>query len=654
LKKRIQRYLAYNQERKNKATAFDSHKAVLLFQVVPYLLHCNYPDLPGYVEGDDCPYGIQLFKPEEAVDNDLFKRFFPTSSALSSRTDSPYTEKPCIHSLKTIGSIGTIAQTDVSDCDYWISIRREEMGEAGMLLLEQKCRGIEEWAMKKGTEIHFFLMDIDETRDNRFESAAEDESAGSALKLLLKDELFRTHILVAGKMLLWWLIPPGMSDKGYQAFAEKLIQSKAENQDFFIDLGYLNIVPKEEIFGACLWQMNKALDSPFKSVLKFAYLELLFRNKEQSVQLFSDKIKYLVTFQDKQPAGQEENLPLPDIDPYLLLAREIVGFYKNDTSIENRQDNLIKQCLFLKTIEGLQSQKRKQNDGGRSAELMKLMDNWQLLPEDPAHFLQFHYWKHKELVHFGTQIHDFLIETYKRLRWIFKTFGEETVVTITQRDIAILGRKLFTFYEKKPNKIEYIRSISPELMRQDDVTFHVTRFSGVDYYYAFQGALDDNSIKTHTDSVIRRETDPVSLMTWLMVNSIIGKKTRLHLTKTFLPLSLVDLQQLRDAMMDFFPRIHFAHIPAENLLKAERIERAFIVVNMAKEPVKGSKTLLSTQITTNSFGEYFIEHFNTLTQLKNSMRTLLSKHYVSRWNKNLETFVPVQPESGTINTMLSQ
>lgn len=191
-------------------------------------------------------------------------------------------------------------------------------------------------------------------------------------------------------------------------------------------------------------------------------------------------------------------------------------------------------------------------------------------------------------------------------------------------------------------------------MRQDDITFHVTRFDGVDYYYAFQGELDDNTIKTHTDSVIRRETDPVSLMTWLMVNSIIGNKTRLHLTKTFLPLSLGDLQQLCNAMMAFFPRIHFAHIPAENLLKTERIERAFFVVNMAKEQVKGSKTLGSTMVTTNSYGEYFIEHFTTLVQLKNAMRTLLSKHYVSRWNKNLETFVPVQPESGTINTMLSQ
>ena len=653
MKKRVHRYLAYNQERKNKAVAFNPAKATLLFQVIPYLLHSNYPDLPGYVDSDKCPYGIHGFKPEETVDHEMFKRHFPSSSALSSKTPASSPEKPCIHSLKTIGSIGTIAQTDVSDCDYWISIRRDELGAAGIAQLEQKCRGIEEWTMKRGTETHFFLMDIEETRENRFESAAEDESAGSSIKLLLKDELFRTHILVAGKMLLWWLIPPGLSDSGYQAFADKLLHSNAINSEHFIDLGYLTTIPKEEIFGACLWQMNKALDSPFKSVLKFAYLELLFRNKEQNVLLFSDQVKCLVTFPEKQPPGAADTLPLTDIDPYLLMAREIVAFYQREET-EKKQDNLIRQCLFLKTIEGIQSEKRKQKEGGRGAALMQLMSNWQLLPDDAPHFLQFHHWNHRELLHFGTQIHDFLIETYKRLRWIFKTFGEETVVTITQRDISILGRKLFTFYEKKPNKVEYIRSISPDLMRRDDITFHITRFSGTDYFYVFQGALEDNAIKNSTDLVIKRETDPVTLVAWLMVNNILGRKTRLHMTKTFLPLSLVDLQQLSNAMIEFFPRIHFAHISAEQLLGKERIERAFIVVNMGKEQVRGSKTLKSTMITANSYGEYFVEHFTTLTQLKNAMRTLLSRHYVSRWNKNLEFFIPNQPEAGHINTMLQQ
>ena len=260
LKDKINRYRLYNRNRKIRAIHFNEPKATLLFKIVPFLLHCNYPSLPGFIDSDKAPYGIFNFKPDKIVSPMLFKKYFPTSSALKGNTPSPFSPAPCIYSLKTIGSIGTIAQTEKSDCDYWVSICYDELGPNGMEMLEQKCKAIEEWAMKRGTEIHFFLMDIVQTRENSFDSRAEKESAGSALKLLLKDELFRTHILVAGKMLLWWLIPLGLSEEGYQEYVQKLISEKTINPDNFIDLGYISDIPKSEIFGACLWQMNQALD----------------------------------------------------------------------------------------------------------------------------------------------------------------------------------------------------------------------------------------------------------------------------------------------------------------------------------------------------------------------------------------------------------
>lgn len=652
MNKRIARYLAYNQSRISRATAFNPTKANLLFRIIPFLLHSNFEDLPGYVKEEGCPFGIHRFQPEKAVDADLFRRYFSHSSARYATTPDPHTDTPCIHSLKTIGSIGTIAQTEISDCDYWLSIHRDEIGPHGVELLERKCRGIEEWAAKRGTEVHFFLMDITETRDNSFQSDTGEESAGSAIKVLLKDELFRTHILVAGKMLLWWLIPPGLSKNEYRQYVRRLDQSGQAHPDYFIDLGYLTDIPKAEIFGACLWQMNKALDSPFKSVIKFAYLELLLRNTGQTLPLFSDKIKCLVTFPEKLTGQKkEERLEVAAVDPYLLLAKEITAFYSRDPSQQQR-DNFIRECLYLKTIEGMQSQKKGADDD-RLATILKLMEKWGLLPDNYEQFTEFRAWKYKQLLEFGAKVHDYLIETYKRLRWIFKTF-EESTVAITQRDLSVLGRKLFTFYEKKPNKIEYVRSISRQTMAQPDVTFHITRFEGVDHYYAFQGALSTASIKNHTEAVIRRDNEPVGLIAWLVVNGIVSRETRLHLTKNFLPIDLVDIQQLAQAMFKTFPPVHFAHISATHLLQKEEIVRALVVVNMSKAPVKGSKNLESTVLTANSYGEYFIHHHQTLVQLKNMLQMLLTKHFISRWNNNLETFIPHQPEQHNIKLLLSQ
>jgi adenylate cyclase class 1 len=521
-------------------------------------------------------------------------------------------------------------------------------------MLQDKCRAIEEWALKKGCEVHFFPMDIDQTRENSFESESDEESAGSAIKALLKDELFRTHILVAGKPLLWWFIPPGLTEGEYKNFVKRILQNKKIKHDDFIDLGYLSDIPKSEIFGACLWQMNKALDSPFKSVIKFAYLELLLKRDSKTLPLFSDKVKCFVTYPEKLPEKKDQEIGLAEVDPYILLAREIVAFYQQEKDkSEQKRATLIRECLFLKALEGMESQKdAKFGQRSNLKAIMTLMESYHLLPKNHTHFLRFHDWKYKELVAFGVKVHEYLIETYKRLRWIFKSFSKDTGLTITERDISILGRKLFTFYEKKPNKIDYIRSMARDLMGQKDITIHITKYDGTFYYYAFQGEQTQETVKNSVDSVIKREDNLIRLITWLLVNGVLSAKTSLHLTKNFLPIDLVDIQQITDMLVKTFPIIHFSKISPENLLKREAVNHALIIVNPMKDPVRGSKTLNSTMISENSYGEYFIHDYTTLTQVKNSMRTLLTQHYVSRWNNNLEIFIPLQDEQRYIQTLI--
>jgi adenylate cyclase class 1 len=651
VKIRYQRYQEYNRSRMMKAVGFDQKKATLLFKIIPFLLHTNSPDLPGYVDDPACPFGIFGLKPLQLVDAELFNRYFPASQALRDDALSIFAEKPVIHSLKTIGSIGTIAQADRSDCDFWLSIRQSEIANHGLALLERKCQGIAEWCLKKGVEVYFFPMDIDQTRENSFDTAADEESAGSALKILLKDELFRTHILVAGKMLLWWLIPPGLSEEGYRAYVKKLVADKTINPERFIDLGYMSSIPKSEIFGASLWQMNKAYDSPFKSVIKFAYLDLLLQGTNQTLPLFSDRVKCLVTFPETMDQVAATPIDLSDVDPYLLMAREIVAFYQQET-VEKKRAELIRECLFLKTLEGMASARRKPARRLHLAATIELMKHWQLLPGDFEHFSELRSWPFRELMLFGAKIHDFLIDTYSRLQADFSRYDTERSLTITQRDIAVLGRKLFTFYEKKPNKIEYIRSISREVIGQSDITIHIAQQDNDNFFCAFQGDLRHTSLADKSDHLIKREKSLPALITWLFINGIMHEKTSMHLTKNPLPVDLTDIQGLTEAMFKNFPLVHFSHIPAKNLVQPESIFRVLIVVNMYKEPVQSSKTMRSWLISYNSYGEYFVEEFATLIQLKNSMRFLLTRHFVSRWNNNLDFFIPPQREQVRIKDML--
>ncbi len=646
MKNRIKRYQAYNRQRMIKAIGFDEKKAAILFKIVPFLLHANYPDLPGYVADSSCPFGIYGLRPLALVDSELFSRYFPASRALHQDTSKPFPDEPVIHSLKTIGSIGTIAQAEKSDCDYWVSIRQKEIAAGGVDLLSKKCQAIEKWCENKGVEVHFFLMDIDQTRENSFDTAAEKESAGSALKILLKDELFRTHILVAGKMLLWWLIPPGLSEEGYRAFVEKLSKEKIINPARFVDLGYMSDIPESEVFGASLWQLNKAYDSPYKAVIKFAYLEMLLKDKSQTLPLFSDKVKCLVTFPEKMHIVTSSKISLGEVDPYLLMAREIVAFYQKEESDKQRAQ-LIRECLFLKTLEGMEFARRR-----RLLSTIDLMKHWNLLPEGYSHFSILSTWPFIELKLLGSKIHEFLLDTYNRLQNDIKTYGKGASLTITQRDIAVLGRKLFTFYEKKPLKIEYLQSISPEAIGQRDITIHIASQDDRDAFFAFQGNLSRANLAENMDYLIKREKSLPSLITWLIINGILNKKTNLHLTKNYLPVDLVDLQSLTESMFHNFPLVHFSHIPAENLVKEETIVRGLIIVNIYKEQVRDSKFLRSWLISYNSYGEYFVEELNTLAQLKAKNHQLLTRHFVSRWNNNLDFFIPPQQERHRIKEMI--
>jgi adenylate cyclase class 1 len=649
VKEKIDTFLKYNIARIRKAEQFDHEKADFFFKIVPLLLHINHSELPGYISSDACPCGIFGFSPTKTLSPQTYHALFalaPPLDELNGYSFSP----PAVQSLKTIGSTGTIAQSNKSDCDFWVSIHAEKLGKQGVNLLQEKCLAIEKWALNRGIEIHFFLMDIDQTKENSFESLAEEESAGSSLKLLLKDELFRTHILVAGKALLWWLIPPGLDEEHYRSYSERLLGGGLINTDQFIDLGYISDIPKAEIFGACLWQMNKALDSPFKSVIKFAYLELLLSRQQKSLPLFSDRIKCLITYPEKLTEDQKFEFNIEDVDPYLLLARDIITYYKN-IKTDPEQGELICKCLFLKTLEGMEIHKQK-NDPDKTKDMQHLMEKCQLLPIDYARLLKIREWRHRQLANLGNAVHKYLIDTYKRLRKVFRKFQNPERLTITERDIAVLGRKLFTFYEKKPDKIEFLRSISRDSMKLDDITIHITRGSGHNLYLAFQGKHDHHTVQKQAEMVIRREKGIIPLLVWLWVNGILHPETTLHLTKNFLSLSQPDLQDLVMTMNNTLPRVDFARISGQQLLQPERITTALVIVNLEKHQVKNSKNLYSSVVTSNSYGEFFVHDLNTAAQLKKTLAQLLARHYVSRWNKNLHFFVPPQPEQSRINSIL--
>ncbi|GKT31256.1 Adenylate cyclase, class-I like protein, partial [Aduncisulcus paluster] len=113
-----------------------------------------------------------------------------------------------IEAFMSIGSTGTIAQTPDSDLDCWVCCNFTGRSAESRENLGVKLQAIEKWAMNDfGLEIHFFIMDTREIRDNLF-GLSDEESSGSAQSAILKEEFYRTALLMAGKPPLWWFTPP--------------------------------------------------------------------------------------------------------------------------------------------------------------------------------------------------------------------------------------------------------------------------------------------------------------------------------------------------------------------------------------------------------------------------------------------------------------
>ncbi len=278
IKQNKNRFTEYNQIRLKKFKDYITERQLdSLIDAIPLLICSNHPELPGYIEGYN-PIGIYNFTPSDKAFS-LIKSHFPTV-----RPDAFNNSRTIIELFAIMGSAGSIAYNEESDIDYWVCFDQNLIEINNLRLLKNKLSSIELWTTEKyNIETHFYLNDISKIKDSIFDSD-EDDISGKALGKLLKDEFFRTSIILYGKIPFWWVVPAGTTDEDYEKFL-KLIQ-KSEYKNDFIDLGNLDLIKKEEFLGAGIFQILKSLGNPFKSIIKIGILEkYLLEEKQENILL---------------------------------------------------------------------------------------------------------------------------------------------------------------------------------------------------------------------------------------------------------------------------------------------------------------------------------------------------------------------------------
>ena len=227
-------------------------------------------------------------------------------------------KKPLVESLFVLGSIGTVAQTDQSDFDFWVCVDEPRWSGRALEALREKTRRISHWCQSTfNMDVHFFILDLDQIRRNDF-GRVDEESSGSSQKNFLKEECYRTMLFVSGKIPFWWVVPSQLGQDTYDAYWRAFaIEAPLDFVDF-VDLGYLKEVSKTEFLGNALWQLSKGIKDPFKSLLKMAMMEMYLSSTFRG-PLLCDVLK------DRVLGGKRF---LRDLDPYLLMVERVLEFYE--------------------------------------------------------------------------------------------------------------------------------------------------------------------------------------------------------------------------------------------------------------------------------------------------------------------------------------
>ncbi|MFC1491589.1 class I adenylate cyclase [Nitrospinota bacterium] len=629
---RARAYELYNRRKlktiEERLTGFDKD----IFRVLPALVHLNTKGLPGHIEERErVPGGIWNYRVRKDT-IDILKRMFPDADyrPLSLRKVGV---KNQIYSLSAMGSLATIAQTAKSDFDIWVCVKKDKIKESQLDGFNEKLHALEEWAEEYSDfESHFFITDIDNVRVNNFGSA-DKESAGSALGKLLKEEFYRTHTVLAGHFPFWSLMPPNISDEEYERLRTLAIKSYKIERGNYIDMGNSQRVTMEEAFGAALWQLNKALGSPFKSAMKMALIEDYMDQASDPV-LLCDRLKDNLTDiqkrteeekrkpkeeeeEDNRTRGTKEQTPAEEtmvlieedpertnIDGYNLMFNRIQDYYKRKNESEHLE--VLRKCFYLKagtSITGIQDLTRDRYP--LKDMLCQIAQSWGWTNDEIIDLNNYEKWPFDKRVALGKQVNNFIIDSYKRLR----KSGAESKVQINQTDMTVLGRKLFTFFSNKPNKIGYLPKSFEDSLRQDRITFVFDKpAKKAGLWKVYPGSITPTDLEEgkYEDQVLQRSYNIPEILMWLVVNGIWAKDTNTTLIARESPFSAAEVQDLLFFMTDFFPHLKVDALKNEDLLADSQAERVLAILNYgAGENV--NKVARLEVIHSTSWGELFYE-----------------------------------------------
>lgn len=557
------RFLQLSQGRLWRAREGLSSRQQRVLTLLPLLLHINHPLLPGYVSGTT-PAGIAGFEPglDALAEARRLTRAFEYGPQ---RGDAL---RPLL-GLYLIGSLGTLAQAEQSDMDVWVCHRADLDGEA-LAELRHKCQVLESWAATQGADAHLFLIDCAGFARGARAGTLSSDDCGHTQHYLLLDEFYRTAIWLAGQTPLWWLIP--MCEEGrYQAYVQALLDKRLIHRHEHFDLGHLAWIPPKEFVGAGLWQLYKGLESPYKSLLKLLLTEA-YAGDHPALRCLS---------LDFKAAVYANRLDLDELDPYVMVYRRIERYLLSRG--ETRRLELVRRSLYLKVDLKLGSAEQGCSGWQRNL-LRRLTEEWGWDERTLRLLDSRSQWKVGQVLQSRGELVMELNHAYRFLTRYARDSRADS--RAEQRDLDVLGRRLYAAFERRAGKIEVINpGIAPDLAENALTLVHSPNRQdpGSHHWALYPGNLTAHAWLAITP--IKRNRGLVELLTWAHRNGVIDSGTRLALHPGTSDLDERELSHILSCLRQHLP-LPLSAISDTDLLQPSVANEVLLLVNVGIDPLQ--------------------------------------------------------------------
>lgn len=576
------RFMAINQDRLRRVRESLETRQQVFMQLLPLLFHINHPMLPGYLS-NKTPCGISDYAPGKRCIQSARK--LARSFNYQRRAQRRYS----IHALYMMGSTGTIAYSRASDFDIWIC-HRPGLPDDEIAALGDKAEGIQSWAESLGLEVHFFLMDDVSFRDQEHQQLSN-ENAGSSQHHLLLDEFYRTGLLIAGRFPVWWLVPPKYEAR-YNEYVDKLLVNRFIKAGDIVDFGGLSGLPSEEFFGATLWQLYKAVDSPYKSILKILLMEA-YANQYPDIELLSMRFKKLVHQADVQ---------LDHLDPYVMMCNTVEEYLFSRREMERL--DLARRCFYFKVNEAMSKPDHRRVQSWRREAIRELVNSWGWSQAKLSTLDQRQRWKIKRVLDERHLLVDELTRSYRAL----SQFGREndhSEIAINANDLNLLGRKLYIAFERKAGKVELINPGVSSDLSEERLSLHYLSGDGQHGWAIYRGSILEREANEHEP--LKRSAGLLELLAWCHFNGLINRNpSTINICPSDCCLSQWELRSVLDCLQQLFPGGKLPETDMRALAKQARLREAGLFINLAQDPMskltRNGMQLVSERIDPLSYG----------------------------------------------------